>query len=275
MMLLIIAMLTNFRRHAISFVSGRPQDGAFALYTAILADKAAILPDTISFKDGVVLPMAIEAVVTALSLKVPGEALPGVPTPAPGLPFPSLDNSVSSANKTLVVYGGSSSVGLTAIQLATAAGIHVIAITSARNSGLSKDAGAAEVFDYKDTSLVERVVEAVKATNNGFTGILDAISTDETFPHDLAILEKLGGGHLACSHPPPKELPANVKGGMFFGVNDIATPVWNDFVTPALASGKLQCLPKPTVVGKGLEFVDEALQKLKAGVSATKLVVEL
>lgn len=62
---------------------------------------------------------------------------------------------------------------------------------------------------------------------------------------------------------------------MIFAVNDIATPVWEDFVTPALESGKLQCLPPPTVVGKGLGHINEALKKSKTGVSGTKLVVEL
>jgi hypothetical protein len=39
-------------------------------------------------------------------------------------------------------------------------------------------------------------------------------------------------------------------------------------------SGKLLCLPSLTAVGKGLEFIREALEKCEAGVSATKLVVE-
>lgn len=82
----------------------------------------------------------------------------------------------------------------------------------------------------------------------------------------------------AISHAcilPPAEVPANVKAGMIFAVNDIATPVWEDYVTPALQEGKLLCLPPPTVVGKGLEYINEALKKSKAGVSAMKVVVEL
>jgi hypothetical protein len=76
-------------------------------------------------------------------------------------------------------------------------------------------------------------------------------------------------------HPPPPEVPANVKAGMIFAVNDVATPVYKNYVTPALQAGKLRCLPPPTVVGKGLEHINEALKKSKAGVSATKLVVTL
>jgi NADPH:quinone reductase-like Zn-dependent oxidoreductase len=264
-------------RHTINLVSGRPQDGAFALYSVVPADKAAILPDNISFTDGVVVPFALEAAVCTLSLKVPGVAMPGVSTPALSLPYPSLQTPAPSGKtKALVVYGGSSSVGSMTTQLAKAAGIHVISIAGAHNNEFSKRCGAAEVFDHKDTTLVDKVVEAInKSGQLEFVGIFDAIGSPETFVHDLAILEKLGGGHLACSHPPPTEVPANVKAGMIFAVNDIATPVWKDYVTPALEAGKLLCLPPPTVVGKGLEHIQEALKKSKAGVSATKLVVEL
>jgi NADPH:quinone reductase-like Zn-dependent oxidoreductase len=253
-------------------VTGRPQDGAYALYTVIPADKAAILPDAISFTDGVVVPFALEAAVCALSLKVPGPAMPGVFTPALSLPYPSLQQ-VASTSKVLVVYGGSSSVGSMTTQLATAAGITVISIVGAHNFDFSKSCGAAQVFDHKDSSLVDKVVEAVGKLE--FVGIFDAIASPDTYTHDLAILAKLGGGNLACVHPPPGDVPANVTAGMIFAVNEIATPVWKDYVTPALKSGKLKCLPKPTIVGKGLEHVNKALEMSKAGVSATKLVVEL
>jgi hypothetical protein len=62
---------------------------------------------------------------------------------------------------------------------------------------------------------------------------------------------------------------------MIFAVNDVVAPVFRDIVTTALEIGQLKCLPPPTVVGKGLEYIDKALKMSKAGVSATKLVVEL
>lgn len=261
--------------HAINLVTGRPQDGAYAHYTVIPADKAAILPDAISFTDGVVVPFAVETAVCALSLKEPGVAMPGVSTPALALPYPTLDTPVKPLGKTIVIYGGSSSVGSMTTQIATAAGINVIAIAGAHNFDFSKRCGATRVFDHKDPAVAEKVIAAVQQAGNEFVGIFDAVATPDTYANDLIILEKLGGGHLAAVHPPPADVPENVKAGMIFAVNDIATPVWKDFVTPALESGRIQCLPRPTVVGKGLESVDEALKKCKAGVSATKLVVEL
>lgn len=260
-------------RHAINLVTGRPQDAAFALYTVVPADKAAILPESIPFTEGVVVPFALEAAVCALSVKQPGTAMPGVATPALGLPYPSLEPTPSS--KTLIVYGGSSSVGSMTTQLATAAGLNVISIASARNFAFSRSCGAVEVLDYHDASFVEKVVEAAEKLGQEIVGIFDAIATPETYANDLAILAKLGGGHLACVHPPPSNVPENVKAGMIFAVDDIATPVWRDYVTPALQEGKLKCLPPPTIIGKGLEKIQEALSKSEAGVSAAKLVVEL
>ncbi|KAJ4358138.1 uncharacterized protein N0V89_002717 [Didymosphaeria variabile] len=258
--------------HTVNLVSGRPQDGAYALYTVVPANKAAILPSSISFTDGVVVPFALEAAVCALSVKAPGPCMPGVLTPALGLPYPSIE-PMPSTGKTLVVYGGSSSVGSMTTQIAIAAGINVIAISGAHNLELSKRCGAADTFDHKDPSLVEKVVAAVGTSH--FVGIFDAISIPETYAHSLGILAKLGGGHLACVHPPPSDVPDNVQVGMIFAVNEIASPVWEDFVTPALRSGKLQCIPPSTIVGKGLDYVNEGLKRSKAGVSATKLVVEL
>ncbi|KAK3080513.1 hypothetical protein LTS18_000630 [Coniosporium uncinatum] len=119
------------------------------------------------------------------------------------------------------------------------------------------------------------VVDAVRKSGFEFVDIFDAISIPETYVHDFGILAKLGGGHLACTHrpPPAADLPANVEAGMIFAVNDIATPVWREYVTPALEARRLQRLPPPTVVGKGLEQIQDALKRSKAGVSATKLVV--
>jgi NADPH:quinone reductase-like Zn-dependent oxidoreductase len=160
-------------------------------------------------------------------------------------------------------------------QIASAVGIHVIGVAGASNFDLVKRSGAAEVFDYKHSDVVDKVVGAVRKSGGEFVGIFDAIAVPETFAIDVAILEKLGGGHLALTHPPVGEVPSNVKAGMIFAVNDAAAPVWKQFVTPALESGKLKCLPPPTVLGKGLEYIQEGLKKSKAGVSGTKLVVEL
>ena len=116
-------LIVELHRHTVNMVTGRPEDGAYANYVIVPVGQAAILPDNISFTDGVVVPFAFVSAVHALSNKISAVAMPGVSTPALGLPFPSLQST--PIGKTLLVYGGSSSVGSMTIQLAKATGIHV------------------------------------------------------------------------------------------------------------------------------------------------------
>ena len=132
-------------------------------------------------------------------LQTPGVGMMNIPTPALALPYPKLDPKPSG--QTIVVYGGSSSVGSMATQLATASGAQVIAIASFHNSDLCKSCGASAVFDYKDPSMVNKIVEEVRGKGD-FIGIFDAIGIPESYAHSLEILSKLGGGHLASVHPP-------------------------------------------------------------------------
>ena len=191
-----------------------------------------------------------------------------------GLPYPSLKPSPSG--KTIVVWGGSSSVGALAIQLAVASGVSVIATSSPHNFDFCKRCGASQVFDYKDPAIVDKIVQAVQASDGTFAGVYDAIALpDQSYAPALAILEKLGGGNLATTLPAPKETPANVKANFVIGINPLTHPLWAEYITPALESGQLKCLPEPLVVGRGLEHVEEAVDKNRKGVSARKVVIEL
>jgi NADPH:quinone reductase-like Zn-dependent oxidoreductase len=270
--------------NSITLWTGRPQDGAFQLYTVLSVDKAAQLPPSVSYTDGVVLPMALETAMNALFFDrrnpLP-EFLPGVFTPALALRSASLEESVKpSIGKSIVVYGGSSSVGSVTTQLAAASGLHVVSIVGAKNFGLAKESGAADCIDHKDSALVSRVIEAVRKSGGEFVGIVDAISIPDTIKVDLKILEQLGGGRLALTHPHMGEevVPDNVEIGMVWsgGANEITDPMWRTYVGAALKFGKLKCLPPPAIVGKGLEHVQTALNLSKEGlVSGKKLVVDL
>ena len=52
--------------HAINPNSGRPKNGTHALHSVVPANKAAILPGNISFSNGVVLLLTLEAVLCDL-----------------------------------------------------------------------------------------------------------------------------------------------------------------------------------------------------------------
>ena len=57
--------------------------------------------------------------------------------------------------------------------------------------------------------------------------------------------------------------------------NEVGAAIYKDFLPEALAEGKYVCAPEPVVVGTGLEHVQEAMDRIKKGVSAQKLVVLL
>lgn len=229
------------------------------MFTTVPESRAAHLPNAVSYNEGAVLPLALDASAVGLIKYL-------------GLPYPSLDAAAS--DKKIILYGASSAVGSLATQLAVSAGMQVLAITSAKNAGLASINGAREVFDYRDPDMVDKVVKAIGSPDN-FIGILDAISVQETIDDDVAISTRLGGGSIATTHPPPEGLPENIKATMIWPVDEVTAPIWKDYVAPALESGQLRCIPKPFVAGRGLGSIQEALDKNRAGVSATKLVVEI
>lgn len=260
---MVFSFLTYFTSHALSLATGSAQEAGFQSYTVVNASVTALIPEGISFADASVLPLAIDTAAVGLY------ASEGF-----GLPLPSLDPK--PLNKTIVVWGGSSSVGIVAIQLAVASGLNVITTASKHNFSFVKDAGAAVAIDYKSSSVVEDVVEAVKKSGGDFAGVYDAISLPEdSYKFTVPIVEKLGGGPLATVLPGPEDLPGTVKQYGVFGINALTHPIWADYLTPALKSGKLQALPPPQVIGKGLESVQSGLDANKKGVSAKKVVIEL
>ncbi|KAM0712025.1 hypothetical protein Q7P37_011119 [Cladosporium fusiforme] len=247
--------------HSQQFLTNEPGDGAFSLYCRIPAAYAAVLPENTTYAEGVVLPLAIDTVAAGFYQK--GYM---------GLDFPSTQSKPGSKTDVVVVYGGSSSVGCAAIQLAYNAGYRVIATASTRNFDLCRKCGASDVFDYKSPSIASDLAAAVG--NGSFKGLFNAIGVPESFEVVTPIMEALGGGFLANTKPPGK-LPESINAKFTLGVGDSGLPVWRDFVTEALAQGKLKGLPKAKVVGQGLESLEKAFEMREGVVTAEKIVVEL
>ncbi|KAF9879329.1 hypothetical protein CkaCkLH20_02872 [Colletotrichum karsti] len=85
-----------------------------------------------------------------------------------GLPLPSEAGAEGVVEGTLVVWGGSTSVGMAAIQLARASGVRtIVATASPARHELLKRIGATECFDYKDDAVVEKVKSAIAAAGAG------------------------------------------------------------------------------------------------------------
>ncbi len=121
------------------------------------------------------------------------------------LPLPSLDPK--PVEKKILIWGGSSSCGSTAIQLAVAAGLTVVTTASAKNHEYVKSLGASYAFDHKDPKVVEKILEILKPGDL----VLDSIGlgTDVVCGE---ILGKIGGGILPTVRWPVGPYPENVKG---------------------------------------------------------------
>ena len=123
-------------------------EGAFQLFTLVLVNMAAVIPDAMRFEAACVLPLGLS---TAASGLFGADQL--------GLSRPSA--SPTDQGQTLLIWGGSTSVGCNAIQLAKASGYRVVTTASPRNFDLVKGLGAAEVFDHGSSGVIDAIVKAL------------------------------------------------------------------------------------------------------------------
>lgn len=127
------------------------------------------------------------------------------------LPYPSLDPK--PLGKKILIWGGSSAVGSSAIQLARTAGLEVLATTSRANFKYVESLGA-RAFDYKGDDVVGEILKVLKEGDDVF----DVISSSETQKACGEILGRIGGRKLLTTSPEPQTgLPVGVEGvfGMF------------------------------------------------------------
>lgn len=94
--------------------------------------------------------------------------------------------------ETVVVQGGAGNVGTAAIQLASAAGARVLATAAAADGSWCRAAGAAEVFDYHDPALDERLRAVAPA------GVDVYIDTSGRVDLDLAVGLLAFRGRVVC-----------------------------------------------------------------------------
>lgn len=257
--------------HCIGLATGKPENNGLQQFTTVPSILTARIPASASFTEATVLPLAIST--AAAGLYQPGFL---------ELPYPTA--SPKDTGKVILVWGGSSSVGSAAIQLATASGVSVITTASAHNHAFCKGLGASHVVDYASPSVAADVVAAVQQSGKHFAGVYDSISLPESVKHCFEVLQKVGGDSdkkMATVLPPPEDTPADIDAKAVFAITiamqfkDVGEAVWQQFVPGALESGALKFLPEPLVVGKGLEHAQKALDTQKAGVSAKKVVLEL
>jgi NADPH:quinone reductase-like Zn-dependent oxidoreductase len=280
--------------YAVGMEKGRRHaaEGGFQQHTVVLERLAAPIPAEMAFELAAVLPLGVSTAASALfqadqlGLRHPGTAV--------------------VTGEAVVVWGASTSVGSNAIQLAVAAGYEVVATASPRNHDRALALGATRVFDYASPTVVADVAAALRGRR--VVGVL-AVGTGSAEP-SVAIAAAAGAKRVAMASPsvsfgvlPRRSGPsaalvrvglALVAGNVALQVrcrlrgirarfvwgsslmhNEVGPMLWGEFLPAALAEGRFLPSPAPQVVGAGLEHVQAALDLVRDGVSARKIVVSL
>lgn len=250
----------------------RHAEGAFQTHVVLLQHMCSPLPETVSFEEAAVLPLAITT--AAAGLFQDDQLALALPSATP-----------PERHGTVLILGGATSVGMNAIQLARNAGYNVIATASTRNFPLLESLGAGAVVDYHDSDALDQIIRHLQgrqlagtlAVANG--SLRRAITVNSS-------TNVTGTNRIASTHPTPETrfrgILARRRGiqvSAIWGGTPKDTPIgpaiWNIFLPNALADHRYQTAPAPFVTGYGLEAIPNTLTRLRKGVSAEKLVVTL
>ena len=261
------------------FAHQRIAEGAFQEYTVLKPNVTARIPDNMSFESAAVIPLGLCTAASGLFGK---DYL--------ALPHPSLNPK--PIGSTLLIWGGSTSVGSNAIQLARAAGCEVITTCSPNNFEYVKKLGASQAFDYRSPTIVEDLIAAFKGkTSAGALSTANswqsAVTLQDAFAATYSVVRDVikvvegseGNKFVALANMAPPDLKTEVGHKFIMASaladNEVGEAVWGNYLPQALVEGKFVASPEPLVVGAGLENMQKAFETQKKGVSAKKVVVSL
>ncbi|OHE98291.1 hypothetical protein CORC01_06488 [Colletotrichum orchidophilum] len=249
--------------------------GGYSEYTLADDNISFRVPKNISSEEAVTIPLASVTAWLALfskeCLAIPRE---------------------SGEETSVLVWGGSSSVGLYAIQIATMQGFNVVTTCSPRHFELVKSLGAKHVFNYRDDDVIKSITRAAP----GLKYVFDTIGNKSSSGQASQAIDESGG--RLCTVRPGKANTEDVTKQTT--VTDVL--VWTAFLKdhqyaefkwPAseedhkLGTEFYEKLPgwieggqfkpnKPKVISGGLDGVDEGFQVYRDGaISGEKLVYKL
>ncbi|KAK3615960.1 hypothetical protein LTR56_026278 [Elasticomyces elasticus] len=259
---------------------GCEDTGAFAEYVVVKDGLFAKMPPNQTFEDAATWGAATVTNILGLWQKL------GLPTPT----------QPAKEKFPLLVYGGSSAMGMIAIQLAKLAGLYVVTTASPRNFELLKrEYGADAVFDYNDPDCAALIRQE---TGDKLRHVFDCISNDGSArisAESLAPSATAAGTLQYATLLPVDSFPRSdveqsfVLGYTAFGESfeflgqqnpavpadyAICTKYW-PLMTSLIAEGKLKASRFEVREG-GLDGIFEGLQILRDGKnSAMKLVYRI
>lgn len=259
---------TRVAAFATAFYSqGAPDYGALQTRVLVPSENVVPLPQGLSFKEASLLPMSVATAWAGLY--------------SIGLPR---DTAFTAADKKgMLVWGGASSIGSGAVQIAKLMGFSVYVTASEKHHDYLKSLGATKVFDYKSENVVESIVKAAK--EDGVTIRMGFDAVVQLKPCLDVLKEFKGEGTLKLAEARPLSEDSPKEEGI--EVNFMEPPkgekeraehfhfVFRVWLKEKLETGEFVPSPKMKVIEGGLESAQKALDELKGGVSGVKLVLEV
>lgn len=247
---------------AVGCWTNSPAKGGFQTRTILDTNMASPIPNGMEYTDACVLPAGVGTAACGL---FQSDQL--------GLDHPRM--GAEKTGKTVLVWGGASSVGSCAIQLAVGAGYEVVTTASPKNVDALKALGASDVIDYRRDDLIDAVVAAF----DGRTLAGAIFTVGDTGPCYDAVSRIEGNRAITSTLPVPEDKPETVTATQIFGItlkdNEVGKAIYEDYLPEALRKGSFLPAPAPRIVGEGLDVLQAALDAQKAGVSAEKIIVTL
>lgn len=284
----------------------RAAEGGFQLYAVLAGRMATRIPDNnnnngMSFEKAAVMPMGVTTAAAALFKKDQlGLRWPSNPRSPPS--DPAAEDKKDK--EILLIWGGSTSIGCNAIQLAVAAGYDVLTTCSPKNSAALLSLGASRCFDYRSATVVQDIVAACQTRE--VAGAVAIGHGSGLYCMDILTKCKTSAGrgkHVAMvTYPGPDVVDPSIarmattylagsarlwlrgktagcSHKAVFSSNiihdEVSSKIWNEFLGAALEKGQYKAVPEAQIVGSGLESIQAGLDLLKKGVSYKKLVIKL
>ncbi|KAJ6257271.1 Zeta-crystallin [Drechslerella dactyloides] len=268
-------------RVAAFHVIGQPY-GAFAEYAIAPASTTFHIPASTSFEDAATMPLVTLTAGIAMYQEL------GLPTPWSRMADPSTPFDRRNPIP-FVVYGGTTSVGLTALKLSRLSGLYpIITIAGGSKDIIEKENLADFIIDYRNTPDIAGAIRTALAgkpllhaldafaespSGEPLAEVLEAegrltgvLSYKEELPkgHKMKFTY-VGTGHKIYPHTPKEDALADMEFAYVF----------MRYLTRLLVEGRFKTHPVEILPG-GLSGITVGLNKLREGtVKATKLVARV
>lgn len=258
--------------YAAVLYNSNPDHGSWQTYTLLKETNTTPLPANLSFEEGAALPMGFATAANTLFAHF------GLPRPANAFSTVEIPNGNG-----LLIWGGGGAVAAVMIQIGRALGFAVYTTASPKHEDRLRQLGATEVFDYKDPSVVQKVLNTAKSAGLKIGHAIDCVSQKASLIATSTVLNESAGpsSKIACLLEWPKDVPCPVQKfepvayKMFVEHIDLAQWLFNDWLAEALAKGVVVPAPAIQIVPGGIASATAVLDAIKKGVSGVKLVVQV